>query len=161
MSFPSLIESQVSLSAAPLAGFWQLPVGRALKLQPRQAGVLRIAQGRAWVTFDGPHAGHANALGDHVLLGGEQLAVAAGKELVIESLDPAVGPAMLFAWTPSPTAASASVVPTGAGLAQPLRDLWQTLRMGAAALARLFVGLFDHGQRLLTGRHVRHARHCG
>lgn len=85
-------------------GHCALPAGQALTLRARQAGRLRVTQGRLWLTFsDAAQDGWVRA-GDHFLLSGESLALAAGQTVVLESW--AVGapaPAGLC-WEPAPVA---------------------------------------------------------
>ena len=50
---------------AGLAGCWKLGAGSALSLQARHAGVLRIAHGRVWATFD--HADRRSSMRAGVL----------------------------------------------------------------------------------------------
>jgi hypothetical protein len=83
-----------------LPGGWTLAPGAALTLRPSHPGVLRVADGVLWATFDGPHPGPFNDLGDHLLPPGAVLEVEAGQRLVIEPLD-AVVPAR-FSWDPLP-----------------------------------------------------------
>ena len=52
--------TQSHQSAYALAGAWKLANGRAMTLQPREAGVLRVARGGLWATGDGPHGGPLN-----------------------------------------------------------------------------------------------------
>ena len=66
------------------AGSWVLPAGSAVTLNLPDASALAITQGRVWVTFDGPHQGPANDLGDVVLSAGERLSLQAGQRVVIE-----------------------------------------------------------------------------
>ena len=66
------------------AGSWVLPAGRAVMLDVSNESALSITQGRVWATFDGPHQGAANDLGDFVLAAGERLALHAGQRVVIE-----------------------------------------------------------------------------
>ena len=122
MSPLTLTQSQQS--AAPLAGTWRIEPARAVTLRPREDGLLRIAQGRVWVTFDGPHAGALNDLGDHVLGAGDQLPVRAGRRLVIESRD-GVAPAY-FSWDFAPQAA-----PVRASRRQAVAQSWDDLRLAA------------------------------
>ena len=68
---------------AGLAGFWKLGAGRALTLRASQAGVLRIAHGRVWATFDSASQDIQVRAGDHFLGRGESLALRAGESLVI------------------------------------------------------------------------------
>ena len=85
-------------TAAALPGTWQLAAGRAITVQPREAGVLRVAHGRIWATYDGPHSGPPNDLGDQVLGVGGQLPLRAGQRLVLEAWNGAA-PAY-FSWHP-------------------------------------------------------------
>ncbi len=68
-----------------LAGCWKLGAGRALTVHASQAGVLRIAHGRVWLTFS--NAGHDLRVraGDHFLSRGESLSLAGGEAVVMES----------------------------------------------------------------------------
>lgn len=88
-------------AAAPPAAAAPAPLlpGRALSLQLRETGTLRLASGCLWATFDGPHQGPANDWGDRVLCAGDQLALRAGQRVVIESWR-ADTPAA-FSWHPS------------------------------------------------------------
>jgi hypothetical protein len=132
--------SPLSHSATPAAlpGTWKLRAGRAITLNPREDGVLRVAHGSLWATFDGPHAGLPNALGDHFVEIGDTLRVAAGQRLVLESFSRAA-PAY-FSW--DPLAAPAPVPRFGlADALQPLADLRLALLLGARAIARLGAGL--------------------
>ena len=66
------------------AGSWVLPAGCAITLDVADESALAITQGRVWATFDGPHQGPANDLGDVILAAGERLALHAGQRVVIE-----------------------------------------------------------------------------
>ena len=66
------------------AGSWVLPAGCAITLDVSDESALAITQGRIWATFDGPHQGPANDLGDVILAAGERLALHAGQRVVIE-----------------------------------------------------------------------------
>ena len=66
------------------AGSWVLPAGHAVTLDVPDASALAITQGRVWATFDGPHQGPANDLGDVVLSAGERISLRAGQRVVIE-----------------------------------------------------------------------------
>ena len=68
-----------------LAGFWKLGAGRALTLHAAQSGVLRIAHGRVWATFDAASLDAQVRAGDHFLSRGESLMLQAGESLVMES----------------------------------------------------------------------------
>jgi hypothetical protein len=85
MDTPAMTQSQASSPRLP--GTWKLEQGRAVTLRPREDGVLKIAHGRIWLTFDGPHAGPLNDLGDRLLGAGEQVLVPAGARIVMESCD--------------------------------------------------------------------------
>lgn len=72
----------VGSSPAPLAA------GQVRRLCTARPGVLRVAQGRAWVTLgQGPyHAGRsAEVTGDFVLHAGQSVAVPAGSVVVLEA----------------------------------------------------------------------------
>lgn len=87
-------ESLVSLSipartaaAVPPAvrrGAWQIAPGEAMSLKARTASVLRVKQGRVWIT---PDATLANPSEDLVLAPGESMTVAAGQRIVMEAWD--------------------------------------------------------------------------
>jgi hypothetical protein len=138
MAAQTLTQMHQSTSAGQLPGTWKLGAGRAITLQPAESGVLRIAHGRVWATFDGPHQGALNDRGDHVVGVGERLWVRAGQRVVIQAWDKAQ-PAY-FSWDP---VAAPVVVPTVslAGVLQPLADLRLALAFGAGAAARLAAGV--------------------
>jgi Protein of unknown function (DUF2917) len=119
-----------------LPGTWKLAAGRAITLQPRGAGILRVAHGQLWATFDGPHGGPPNDLGDHFVGVGERLRLRAGQRLVVEARD-AKAPTY-FRWDPLPAGAQ---VPRLAPVVGPLADLRTALVMGAGAARRLVAGL--------------------
>ena len=124
---------QTQQSIAPaLPGTWKLGAGRAITLQPREAGSVRIVHGRVWATYDGPHRGALNELGDHIVGTGERLRLAAGQRLVIESWQDE-SPAY-FSWEPRPLPVRA---PSLAQLVQPWADLRRALALGAGAAACL------------------------
>ena len=73
-------------------GAWQLEAGHAMSLKAASASVLRIRQGRVWVTRDAtPRSGSE----DLVLAPGESLAVAAGERIVMEPWD---GHGATYSW---------------------------------------------------------------
>jgi hypothetical protein len=72
-------------SPSQLSGTWKLAPGRAMTLEPRENGLLRVLSGRVWVTCDGPHEGALNDLGDHILDAGDLLRLCAGKRWVVEA----------------------------------------------------------------------------
>src|SRR5438045_6797651 len=103
--------------APRLPGTWKLPAGRALTLQPREAGRLKVAHGQLWATYDGPHPGVLEQSGDHVLGAGDELRLRPGQRLVIEPWN-GDAPAY-FSWEPAPAHRSARAL-SSAGVLQPL-----------------------------------------
>ena len=134
--------------AAPaLPGSWKLKAGRAVTLRPREASLLRVKQGRVWVTLQ-------REPGDHVLVPGSTLHIAAGDRVVIEPWPVQERQPVYFDWDPSPVYLAAAeplvtltAVPARArarqradvGLA--LRDLRAALAAVAGATARLGFGV--------------------
>ena len=76
------------LSRLGPAGSWVLPAGRVVTLDIPDASALAITQGRVWATFDGPHQGPANDLGNVILAAGERLSLHSGQRVVIQSCSP-------------------------------------------------------------------------
>ena len=148
MTVASLTQMQQSASAAGLPGSWKLGTGRAITLQPREAGVLKIAHGRVWATFDGPHSGFRNDLGDYVLGVGERLPLRAGQRLVMEAWS-APSP-VYFTWEPMAQEASDKASPWSPVL-QPLADLRQALLMAGGAAGRLLGALAGLAWGVLAG----------
>ncbi|KJA11244.1 hypothetical protein RP29_07065 [Acidovorax temperans] len=145
--------AQPSVHRRAAAGCWRLPPGRALSLKPRESGVLRIAQGRVWLTGAAPAQ-------DLVLQAGDALAVAVGQHLVLEPWGwPGECDApVLFQWShvaPQPhrhRARTRAARDWELGVVQPLQELVRGLAgagraVGAAAAqvmaaaGRLGVGL--------------------
>lgn len=93
----------------PPPGAWKLAPGRALTLSPRQAGQLEVVYGEVWATFDGPHSGPPNDLGDRVVRAGERLCLEAGQNVVVESWR-SDAPAF-FSWDPYAAAPAAGSCP--------------------------------------------------
>jgi hypothetical protein len=147
MASQTLTQTQQSTPALP--GAWKLGAGRAVTLQPREAGALRVAHGCLWATFDGPHGGALNESGDHVLGAGERLVLQAGQRLVVEAWNGAA-PAY-FSWDPV-AAPLASPSRRLAAVVQPLADLRLALALGAGAVGRLVAGLAGLALDLVTGR---------
>jgi hypothetical protein len=152
-AMPAQTLSQLQESSPPaLPGTWKLGAGRAITLRPKEDGVLRIAHGRLWATFDGPHGGPPNDQGDEILGVGDQLRLRAGQRLVVEAWD-ARAPAY-FSWDPVPQAvASASL--SFAPVLQPLADLRLAAVFGAGAAARLLAGLAALALGAVSGRASR------
>ena len=65
-------------------GAWQIAAGQAMTLKARSECVLRVRQGRLWVTRDATADWGSE---DLVLAPGESLVVAAGQKLVMEPWD--------------------------------------------------------------------------
>jgi Protein of unknown function (DUF2917) len=149
MDFQTLIQTHQSLSASALPGTWKLAAGRAITLRPREAGILRVAHGQMWATYDGPHQGSLNDLGDHVIGTGGQLRVRAGQRLVVESWG-GQSPAY-FSWDPLPVPAQFSA-PRLVRVVQPLSDLRLALALGAGAAGRLVAGLAGLAWDVVAGR---------
>ena len=121
----ALTLTQSQQSVAHLSGTWRLEPSRAVTLRPREDGLLRIAHGCVWVTFDGPHAGPLNDQGDHVLGAGEQIRVPAGRRVVLE---PRNGSApAYFSWDFAPQAE-----PVRASRRAAVSQSWDDLQLAAA-----------------------------
>jgi hypothetical protein len=116
---------------ATLSVFGQLAERQTLSLRPRRAGVLRINQGRLWLTLDGPHSGPANAWGDQVLYTGQSFALMAGQRAVVEAWPVTDGAVSQFEWLPEPTVCNALASQVqqrfGARLQEAVRS-WQGFR---------------------------------
>ncbi|MDB5929959.1 MAG: hypothetical protein JWR60_1666 [Polaromonas sp.] len=133
----------VNLQGQPAAA--TLRAGHALTLAVRQPGMLRLTQGRVWLTFS--HADKDARAGDHFLQDGESLALAPGDSAVIEpyAADRAASAAD-FSWEP----ACAMAGSWHGAVAQPLRDLRAALGLAADALGRLVQGV---GRSLVASWH--------
>ena len=125
--------------AAPaLPGTWKLVAGRAITLEPRETGVLKVAHGQLWATFEGPHSGHANESGDHFYGVGDTVQLRAGQRLVVEAWNE--GAPAYFSWDPLPVRQPVTRL-NFAALMQPLADLRLALVFGVGALGRLGAGV--------------------
>ena len=160
-------QNTLKMQQSPLGALapecWKLVPDRALTLRADTAGVLRVSQGRVWVTADGPHQGPANDWGDVVLRSGEQLLLQPGRQVVVEAYGEAVNQAAFFSWEPSPprqgsrrTAVVASV-PWGDALARPLlsrgrggSDWLSALGSGLMRLGRVLSWLVPGRGRVLS-----------
>lgn len=149
MASQTQTQMQQSPSSPAVPGSWKLGPGRAMTLLPREPGVLRVAQGQLWATFDGPHGGPPNDLGDHVLGAGEQLRLRSGQRLVLESWNARA--AAYFSWDPIAEPAR-SAPPRLAAVAGPLADLRLALALGAGATGRLVAALAGLIADLPAGR---------
>lgn len=135
-----------------VAGCWKLAEGRALTLQTRSAGVLRIAHGVVWITLDNAQRDDGVRGGDHFLGAGDVLHMRPGQTLVMESWKAEAHSSAYFSWDPLPASAAVSVAHTrvaafarsyaaNGGLLQPLRDLRAALGLAVGASGRLMAGL--------------------
>lgn len=121
-----------SQPSARLPGTWKLDQGRAITLRPREDGLLKVAHGQVWLTFDGPHRGPLNDFGDRLLGVGEQVRVRAGMRIVLESADRRLP--VYFSWDFVPP----QVQPAPAlAVSQSWDDLCDALGLGLRAGWRL------------------------
>lgn len=144
----------------PSAGWWHLAPRHAVSLLPKAPCVLRIAQGRVWVTT-GAHLGGGDQpdSGDVVLHAGDELAVPAGARLVMESWPVQPGEVVRFDFS-EPVAAWAAPLPRfEREVARPARELGHELLSSVGALgraawafARVLRGLAGYGEYLVAGR---------
>lgn len=78
------LPNAASVPPAVRRGAWQIASGQAMTLKARAESVLRVRQGRLWVTRDATATWGSE---DLVLAPGESLVVAAGQRLVMEPWD--------------------------------------------------------------------------
>lgn len=78
------VPSASRIPPAVRRGAWQIAAGQAMTLKARSESVLRVRQGRLWVTRDATANWGSE---DLVLAPGESLVVAAGQKLVMEPWD--------------------------------------------------------------------------
>lgn len=151
MSISNFLEFQTSQHRDTVLGLWKLAPGRALSLQPRQNGVLRVAQGQVWVTTNVPRHGAGNELGDYFLQAGERLTVSPGQHLVLEPIALTGQAPVFFEWTPTHESWDSQTTRNANAVTQPLRDLRLALGMAGSALANLSAGLVVYGRQLFSG----------
>jgi hypothetical protein len=137
------------IEAPRLPGAWKLPAGRAVTLQPREGGRLKVAHGQLWATYDGPHPGVLDEAGDLVIGVGEELLLRAGQRVVIEPWN-GDAPAY-FNWEPLAVRQTSRVLNV-AGLMQPLADLRLALVLGSDAMGRLVGGTARLAWQFATGK---------
>lgn len=134
-----------------VSGCWKLGEGRALTLQPNRPGVLRIAHGMVWITFDNAQQDDGVRGGDHFLGAGDTLKLLPGQSLVMESWNAAQNTAAYFSWDPLPASEGVAIAlrrasaladspQWRAGVLQPMRDLRLAFGLAGTASARLVVG---------------------
>lgn len=148
----ALTLTQLHQSTVALTGTWKLPGGRAITLQPREAGLLRIAHGSVWATGEGPHGGALNDQGDRFLGAGERMHVGRGERVVLEGWNRSL-PAY-FSWDPLPQSV---VLRDNADLAQPVDDLRRAAVLGASAAGRLLAALATLAGAWLSGERLARA----
>jgi len=130
--------TQTQESSLRLPGTWKLGGGRAITLRPTESGTVRVAHGRVWATYDGPHGRGPDDSGDRVVGSGGALQVQAGQRIVMEAWG--VDDAAYFSWEPAPAPQAAEAVRVTA-VTQPLADLRLALVFGMGAFARLLEGI--------------------
>ena len=81
-------------------GYLRLDGGRAVRLVATSSGVLRIAEGRVWATFDHAAAKNGPRAGDYFANCGDGLPLLAGQSVVIESFALGDAAAAYFSWEP-------------------------------------------------------------
>jgi hypothetical protein len=143
--------------APALPGTWKLAAGRAITLEPRHAGMLKVAHGQLWATYEGPHSGPLNDLGDHVIGVGDQLRLRAGDRVVVEAWNG--GAPAYFSWDPLPVRKPVRAL-SFAGVMQPLADLRLALIFGAGAAGRLLAGVGGLAWQLVAGRETFEEQAC-
>lgn len=131
-----------------LAGCWKLGAGRALSLQARHAGVLRIAHGRVWATLDNPEQNSTQRAGDHFLSRGDSLFLQSGESLVMESFGIGHASSAYFSWEPARVAHTEPA--SRANVAQPLLDLRLASGLATRAMGRLGRALVGGVLRLVV-----------
>jgi hypothetical protein len=94
-SLPGVARTTAAVPPAVRRGAWQIAPGEAMSLRARTASVLRVKQGRIWLTAD---ANAASASEDLVLAPGESLVVEAGRRIVMEAWD---GFGATYSWDPA------------------------------------------------------------
>lgn len=85
-SLPSLSIPAQTAAVPPAVrrGAWQLAAGQAITLKAPAAAVLRVRQGRVWITCD---ATNDKGSEDIVLAPGEAMRLVAGQRIVMEPWD--------------------------------------------------------------------------
>lgn len=144
-------------SARP--GCWRLAPAAALTVAPRQAGSLRVTEGRVWATLDGPHRGPANDWGDLVLRSGQALQLRPGQQIVLEAFGEVPDAPAAFRWEPEggasgpgsyqthvERAASCAAAPEAPGSANMhLLAAARAVRQGASWIGRRLSMRHGHG----------------
>lgn len=84
LPLPDTASNKAAIPPAVRRGAWQIAAGQAMTLKARSESVLKVRQGRLWVTRDATASWGSE---DLVLAPGESLVVAAGQKLVMEPWD--------------------------------------------------------------------------
>jgi len=159
MAMPPVTALSPRCAEPALPGTWKLAPGKAITLEPRDSGILRVAHGRLWITLEGPHAGRLNESGDHVMGVGEQLRLKPGQRVVLEPWNE--GCPSYFSWDPLVDVAPARRMRLE-DIVQPLADLRLALAFGGHAVARLVTGLATMAwQSVFAPRGTFEERACG
>jgi Protein of unknown function (DUF2917) len=99
---PALVARQDVQDSTPSRHRFALDSGRAMRFKPREAGSLRVTQGRLWVTFAAPLRGQARRNGDHFIAAGACFDLRAGECAVLEPYNPAgAKTGARFDWEPA------------------------------------------------------------
>ena len=126
-------------------GCFKLPHRHAVTLTITAPGELRIAHGRAWLTFANAAQDVSVRAGDHFLEPGEALRLTCGQKVVMEALDAEPEAAVYFSWAPDAVLSVASAASPRrllhAEVRQPLLDLVAALHQAGWALGRLVQGV--------------------
>ncbi len=160
MSYLPAFSSAVAVSSkirTCMAGAWSLAHGRALGLHAGRPSELRILRGHVWVTLgdavERSGSAGAHVAGDLFLQSGDVLRVPPRARLVMESLDTASEPAVLFDWIEDPRRSLRDRPGRfRREVLAPGHDLALALRQAAFAFARLVRGLLGYGEFLVAGR---------
>ena len=108
-----------------------LSVFKAITLCPREAGVVRVTQGRMWATMDLDSGSPVADAGDHFVAPGQDLHLRAGQRVVLEAW-PAKGQASIqWQWLPVATPVS-TFAASHTGLGHALVAAWRALQASAA-----------------------------
>ena len=145
--FPSLTCFFRAMQCIPAyaVGCFKLPHCHAVILTITAPGELRIAHGRAWLTFANATQDVSVRAGDHFLKPGEALLLTCGQKLVMEAIDAEPDAAVYFSSAPVPALSVAPAVSPRrllhAEVRQPLLDLVVALHQAGWALGRLVRGV--------------------
>lgn len=151
--------SSAPANALPVVGL-HLATRRTVSFKPKAHSLLRITQGRVWVTSGGRQglAGQASS-GDVVLHAGDELAVPAGAHLVMESWPVRPGDSVRYDWSTCAAEQATAAPRFQREVARPARDLGHELLAAASALGRaawafdrVLRGLAGYGECLVAGR---------